>query len=260
MRESPTIRRIRDNQSLRRVAQSLTRRVPWHLLYRGDRLECPCCEGRFRAFRPRSGRPDARCPRCDSYERHRVLWLWLRDRSGLLEQRLDVLHIAPEPVFESRLRALPNLGYTGSDLFPSGEQVRVDLTDIPFPEGSFDVVICNHVLDEIPDDRLAIREIHRVLRPDGRLISQTPVEPGRETTFEDPSLSAEERRRAFHTADDVRIYGRDFVDRLAEPGFDVTVVDYVAELEPAVVERHALAERGGLSNGSDIHLAVKKPA
>jgi SAM-dependent methyltransferase len=260
VRENPTLRRIRDNQALRRVARSIAQRVPWHLLYRGDRLECPCCGGRFRAFRPRSGRPDARCPRCDSYERHRVLWLWLRDRSGLLEQELDVLHIAPEPVFESRLRSLPNLRYTGGDLFPSGDQVRVDLTAIAFPDDSFDVVICNHVLDEIPDDRLAIREMHRVLRPGGRLISQTPVEPGRERTFEDPSLSPEERRRVFDTADDVRIYGRDFVARLAEPGFEVTVVDYVAELDPAVVERHALAEQGGLSNGSDIHLALKNAA
>jgi SAM-dependent methyltransferase len=258
MRENATIRRIRDNQSLRRVAQSVARRVPWHLLYRGDRLECPCCGGRFRAFRPRSGRPDARCPRCDSYERHRVLWLWLRDRSGLLEERLDVLHIAPEPVFESRLRALPNLRYTGGDLSPKGDQVRVDLTDIPFPDGSFDVVICNHVLDEVPDDRLALREIDRVLRPAGRLITQTPVHLDRESTFEDPSLSAEERRQAFQTADDVRIYGRDFADRLAEPGFDVTRIDYVAELDTAIVERHALAEQGGVANGSDIYVAVRQ--
>jgi SAM-dependent methyltransferase len=258
MRENAALRRIRDNQALRRVAARIDRRLPWHLLYRGDRLQCPCCGGHFRAFRPRSGRPDARCPRCNSYERHRVLWLWLRDSAGILDAQLDVLHIAPETFFESRLREQPNLSYTGGDLFPIGDQVRVDLNDIQFSDGSFDVVICNHVLDEIPDDRRAIAEIHRVLRPGGRLITQTPVEPGRETTFEDPTLSAEERRRVFHTADDVRIYGRDFLDRLAEPGFDVTVIDYVAELDEATVKRYALAEEGGLSNGSDIHLAVKK--
>jgi SAM-dependent methyltransferase len=251
--------RIRDNRSLRRVAAGLDRRLPWHLLYRGDRLECPCCGGRFRRFRSRSGRPDARCPRCDSYERHRVLWMWMRS-TGLLDEHLDVLHIAPEPVFESRLRALPNLTYTGGDLYPKGDQVRVDLADIPFGDGSFDLVICNHVLDEIPDDRRAIAEIHRVLRPGGRFINQTPVEPGRETTLEDPSLSPEERRRVFHTADDVRIYGRDFLDRLAAPGFDVTVIDYVGDLDEATVSRYALAERGGLSNGSDIHLSVKPAA
>jgi SAM-dependent methyltransferase len=168
MRESPALRRIRDNPSLRRFAARLDRRVPWNLLYRGDRLECPCCGGRFRAFRPRSGRPDARCPRCNSYERHRVLWMWMRDSAGIFGERLDVLHIAPEEVFEARMRALPNMRYTGGDLFPKGEQVRVDLTDIPFGDGSFDLVICNHVLDEIPDDRRALREIHRVLRSSRR--------------------------------------------------------------------------------------------
>jgi SAM-dependent methyltransferase len=249
--------RIRDNPSLRRIAARADRRFPWHLLYRGERLECPCCGGRFRAFRPRDDRPDARCPGCNSFERHRVLWMWMRDRGGVFDQRLTVLHIAPEEVFESRMRALPNLEYTGGDLFPRGEQVRVDLTDIPFEPASFDLVICNHVLDEIPDDRLALREIHRVLRPGGRLITQTAVQLDRESTFEDPSLTPEERRRVFHTQDDVRIYGRDFADRLAEPGFHVTRVDYVAELGPAVVERHALAERGGIANGSDIYVAVK---
>jgi SAM-dependent methyltransferase len=250
-------RSVRDNAALRRVAARLDRRVPWHLAHRGDRLECPCCGETFGSFRPRSDRPDARCPRCDSYERHRVLWTWMRD-NDVLGADLDVLHIAPEPVFEGRLRAMPNLRYTGGDLFPKGDQVRVDLNEIPFAEGSFDLVICNHVLDEIPDDRRAIAEIHRVLRPGGRLITQTPVHPERETTLDDPSLSAAERRRVFGTADDVRIYSPDdFRARLAEPGFDVTVVDYVAELDPAVVERYALAERGGSSRGSDIHVAAK---
>jgi SAM-dependent methyltransferase len=251
--------RALDNQMLRRFLGRVDRALPWALVYRGDRLECPCCGGRFGNFRPRFGRPDARCPRCDSYERHRVLWLWLRDH-GVLEDELDVLHAAPERVFEKRLRSLPNLTYTAGSLFPTRHQVRVDLTDIPFAEGSFDLVICNHVFDEIPDDRRAIAEIHRVLRPGGRLVTQTPIDPDREVTFEDPSLSPAERRRVFHTADDVRAYGRDFTERLAEPGFDVQLVDYAAQLDPVTVERHALREQGGTMNGSDIHVAVKTAA
>ncbi len=248
---------LRDNQTLRRIGGRIERRLPWHLLYRGDRLECPCCGGRFRGFRSRSGRPDARCPGCNSYERHRVLWLWLRDRGGVLGARLDLLHIAPEPVFEQRLREQPGLRYVAGALFPEGEQVRVDLTEIPFPDGSFDLVLCNHVLDEIPDDRAAIAEVCRVLRPGGRFVTQTPVDTKRETTFEDPSLSPAKRREVFQTADDVRIYGRDFAARLAEPGFHVEMVDYPAELDAATVARHALAEHGGRVNGTDIHVAVK---
>jgi SAM-dependent methyltransferase len=138
--------------------------------------------------------------------------------------------------------------------------VRVDLTEIPFAEGTFGLVLCNHVFDEIPDDRRAMAEIHRVLRPGGRLITQTPIDPGREATFEDPSLSPAERRRVFRTADDVRTYGRDFAQRLAEPGFDVQFVDYMAEVDPALVERHALREQGGNVSGADIHVAVKRAA
>jgi predicted SAM-dependent methyltransferase len=250
---------VRDNLLLRRIGGRIERRVPWHLLYRGDGRECPCCGGTFRAFRPRDDRPEARCPRCNSYERHRVLWMWLRDRGGLGGDGLDLLHVAPEPVLEEHLRALPGVRYTAGSLFPTRDQVRVDLTDIPFPDRSFDIVLCNHVFDEIPDDRLAVAEIHRVLRPGGRLITQTPVDKGRAQTYEDPSLSPARRREVFQTADDVRIYGLDFRDRLSGAGFEVQVVDYAAELDAETVERHGLVEHGGRVNGTDIHVAAKRP-
>jgi predicted SAM-dependent methyltransferase len=249
---------VRDNPLLRRIGGRIESRVPWHLLYRGDARHCPCCGGSFRAFRPRDDRPEARCPGCNSYERHRVLWMWLRERGGLGSASLDVLHVAPEPVLEERLRALPGVRYTAGSLFPTGEQVRVDLTDVPFPDGSFDVVLCNHVFDEIPDDRRAFSEIYRVLRPGGRLITQTPVDKRREHTYEDPSLPPARRREVFQTADDVRVYGLDFPDRLADAGFDVQVVDYPAELDPETVERSGLVEHGGRVNGTDIHVALKR--
>jgi len=248
---------VRDNPLLRRIGGRIESRVPWHLLYRGDARECPCCRGSFRAFRPRDGRPEARCPRCNSYERHRVLWMWLRDRGGLGGGETDLLHVAPEPVLEDRLRALPGVRYTAGSLFPTGDQVRVDLTEIPFADGSLDVVLCNHVFDEIPDDRRALAEIHRVLRPGGRLITQTPVDKSRATTYEDPSLPPARRREVFQTADDVRVYGRDFRERLAGAGFEVEVIDYPTELDAATAERYGLVEHGGRVNGTDIHVALK---
>jgi SAM-dependent methyltransferase len=184
--------------------------------------------------------------------------MWLRDRGGLGGGTLDVLHVAPEPVLEERMRSLRGVRYTAGSLFPTRDQVRVDLTDAPFPDGSFDVVLCNHVFDEIPDDRRALSEIHRVLRPGGRLITQTPVDKGRAHTYEDPSLSPARRREVFQTADDVRIYGVDFRDRLAGAGFEVQVVDYASELDPETVERNGLVEHGGRVNGTDIHVAVKQ--
>lgn len=250
---------VRDNPLLRRIGGRIESRVPWHLLYRGDSRECPCCGGSFRAFRRRDDRPDARCPLCNSYERHRVQWMWLRDRGELDRGEVDLLHVAPEPVLEARLRALPAVRYTAGSLFPTGDQVRVDLTEIPFADGSFDVILCNHVFDEIPDDRRALAEIHRVLRRGGRLITQTPVDKSRATTYEDPSLPPARRREVFQTADDVRVYGLDFRDRLAGVGFDVQVIDYASELDPATVERHGLVEHGGRVNGTDIHVGVKRP-
>ena len=158
----------------------ITRLVPWTLLLRGDRVECPCCGGRFRRFRPRGSRRDAECPRCRSLERHRVMWLYLERETGLFRDSLDVLHVAPEPWLERRLRGLPRIRYVGGDLRPTGEQVRLDLTAVPYPDASFDLAICAHVLDEIPDDRLAMRELRRVLRPGGALVLQTPIDESRE--------------------------------------------------------------------------------
>jgi SAM-dependent methyltransferase len=185
--------------------------------------------------------------------------MWLRDRGGLDSRGFDLLHVAPEPVLVERLRALPGIRYTGGSLFPTGDQVRVDLTAVPFPDETFDVVLCNHVFDEIPDDGRALAEIHRVLRPGGRLITQTPVDKARATTYEDPSLPPARRREVFQTADDVRVYGLDFRDRLAAAGFEVDL-DYAAEVDPATAERYGLVEHGGRVNGSDVYAAVKRPA
>jgi SAM-dependent methyltransferase len=248
---------VEPRRALRSAARAIDSVVPWGLIYRGDRLECPCCGGRFRRFRSWSGRPDAGCPACGCLERHRALWLWITRETSILSDDLRVLHIAPEPVFEERLRRRPNLSYTGGDLRPRGDQVRVDLTDIPFGEASFDLVICNHVLEEVPDDGRAIREMYRVLAPGGRLVTQTPVDRDRAVTDEDPSLPPAERRSRFGADVNVRTYGLDFPSRLEAPGFDVRVVRYVDELDPETVERHALREVGGRVNGQDIHVAAK---
>ena len=238
---------------LRKVARGASALVPWERLYAGDAVECPCCGGQFRAFRRRRGRPGAACPRCEALERHRLQWLYLRERSGLFEDPLDVLHIAPEPVLETRLRALPNLKrYVAGDLYPKAGQVRADLTDLDFPADTFDLVLCNHVFEEIPDDRTAISEITRVLRPGGRLVTQTPFDPGRERTLEGDVSSAFARRRAYGAAVNVRLYGRDLADRLAASGLEVSHERYLEELPEDVVRRHGLAGRRESLNGHDI--------
>jgi SAM-dependent methyltransferase len=247
--------------TLRNALKAVDRALPWDRLYRGDRLECPCCGGRFRKFRKQSGRPDARCPRCQSLERHRVQWLYLRHRTDLFEAPHELLHFAAEPALEPKLLAMPNLRYVSADLYPKNEhQVKVDITDMPFDDASFDLCLCNHVFGEVPDDRAAMREVFRVLRPGGRLISQTAWDPDLAETVEDAPSAAHgwvPRGGDQAVGANIRRYGRDFEDRLREAGFEVEVVRYVEELDPATVERHALRETRGQTRGSDIWISVK---
>ncbi len=207
-------------------------------------LVCPCCGGRFTTFAPAGGKrklPNRKCPQCGSLERHRALWLFMAARTDLLTAGLRVLHFAPMASLRDPLAAMPNLHYITADLDPRKADVAMDITDILFRDGAFDAVLCIHVLEHIDDDRRAMREIHRVLKPGGWAIVHSPVDANRYETLEDPAVtSPEERERLFGQSDHVRAYGRDFYDRLSEAGFDVTVDDYLRQLGPAMAERHRL--------------------
>lgn len=177
-------------------------------------------------------------------ERHRVLWLYLERRIGL-DNVGRVLHIAPEPGIARRLKRHPGVSYVSVDVVPGRAMLAADVTSLPFDETSFDLVICSHVLEHIPDDMAAMRELRRVLVPGGVLLAQGPVDPGRAVTFEDPSVTKpEERERMFFQDDHVRIYGRDFADRLRAAGFaQVSATKYQRELPDAEVERFRLRQR-----------------
>ncbi len=239
--------------------KAVDRALPWAVVYRGNRVECPCCGGSFRRLRRHWGRPNARCPRCASLERHRLLWLWLREQRDIFEHPLDLLHFAPETAFEAELSALPNLRYVGADLVPRGNQIRVDVMDIQFEDASFDVILCNHVLGEVPDDRRAIGELHRILRPGGRLIAQMPVDHDRAETTE-RERPAQRPGEPQATGTNIRAYGRDFVDRLAAPGFAVEEIRYLDAVPGAQRRRYALDELGGEAKGNDIYVATKPAA
>lgn len=227
------------------------------VLYRGERFACPCCGGSFGRLAPQGGRRNARCPRCWSAERHRLLWLYVERETDLLSVPRRVLHFAPEAAIAERLAAQPQLEYVSADLAPGAAMVVMDITDIPAADGSYDVVIVSHVLEHIPDDARAMRELHRVLAPGGQALLQHPVDYARDT-YEDWSITTPEgRERAFLQDDHVRIYGRDLEQRLRAAGFDVAIRRYREELSPQERERFCLDEGTDDQRSDDLYVCTK---
>ncbi len=200
----------------------------------GPRFYCPICKKWYRNFLPfgLNQRPNARCPGCDSLERHRFLWLYLTNYLQLTRRRAKVLHIAPEKPIRFILEQLPNLTYTTVDLYDREAGQNMDLTNLTFNPEMFDVVICSHVLEHIKNDRLAMSEMARVLRPNGRAIILVPTDFQLKTTYEDDSITTPSKRLiAFGHPYHVRICGTDYSNRLHEAGFNVDKV-YSSSLTP----------------------------
>jgi SAM-dependent methyltransferase len=193
--------------------------------YYGRGRFCPVCGRSSRRFRSFGvvPREDAQCAHCGALERHRLLWLYVSMRTDLFDGRpKKVLHVAPEPCFEPRFRQRLGSGYVTADLFDATAMVRMDITDIHYPDQHFDVIYCSHVLEHVQDDRRAMREFHRVLRNSGWAILLVPITAGK--TLEDPSITEpEERLRVFGQEDHVRRYGPDYAGRLRDAGFRVEV-------------------------------------
>jgi SAM-dependent methyltransferase len=186
-------------------------------MYGSHPRRCVACgfEGRFRA----AGLPprfDAECPKCGSYERHR-LFVLADQRSGLIRKDAEVLHVAPEPIIRNWVRERCKR-YVTLDLLRDAD-IHAPLEDTKLEAESFDHVICSHVLEHV-DDRRALAEILRILRPGGTLLAMVPIVEGWSATYEDDAVVSErDRDRHFGQGDHVRYYGRDFRDRVRDAGF-----------------------------------------
>jgi SAM-dependent methyltransferase len=213
------------------------------LAHRGDTVLCPVCGHGFDRFRSDWNRSGALCWRCGSHERHRALWLFLESRPELLLDASSLLHFAPEWCLERRLREVAGLRYTSADLAPNTAELQLDITDLRLPDGSFDAIICSHVLEHVEDDRAAMRELHRVLVPGGWAIVLVPLDLTRAATYEDPDVSSpQEREREFWQFDHVRLYASDIADRLRAVGFEVTTSQPACELGLTQAARYGLLE------------------
>jgi len=153
--------------------------------------------------------------------------------------------VAPEIHFEITLSKALGDGYVTADLFRSDVRVRMDITQIPCPADSFDIIYCSHVLEHVPNDRHAIRELARVLKPNGWALFMVPLNTER-NTFEDFSITdPADRLRLFLQEDHVRLYGKDFPMRLNECGLDVRTMRNTDFLTPREIARFDINDTSG---------------
>jgi SAM-dependent methyltransferase len=214
------------------------------LFYRGKKFQDPIDGVKYRKLLPYGRltvRKNALAPNSMSLERHRLIWLYLKRKTDFFTSQKKVLHIAPEYCFLKPFRRLRNIEYVTADLISPWADVKLDVQSMPFAENSFDLVLCNHVLEHVDDDKKAMAEILRVLRPGGFAILQVPMDLSMEQTLENPEYNTPElREKYYQQRDHLRLYGRDYAQRLASVGFDVLEDDFVLQLPSHEVEYYAL--------------------
>lgn len=205
---------------------------------KGCSFYCPLCEKSYPQFLPFGvkPRPNACCPGCGSLERHRLLWVTLcaLKEKGWLRPGGRLLHVAPEPCLTEKLKT--EYDYLSVNLNGNKAMMAMDITAMTFADNTFDAVVCNHVLEHIPDDIRAIKELFRVLKPGGWASLLVPIKG--DITQEDLSITdPKERLRLYGQEDHVRYYGRDFADRLQNAGFEVLLIPKSDLLDHSELER-----------------------
>ena len=236
--------------TLRKVPRKYLQLFSHHILkvislfMRGKIVTCPICDISYRKFLPYgrlSPRPNALCPDSLSLERHRLMWLYLKERTSFFTSAHKLLHIAPELCFIDKFKAMPNIDYTSADLDSPLADIKMDVHSIPFDDNTFDIVFCNHVMEHVEDDIKAMSEINRVLKPGGWAIIQSPQDYTRAETLEDPTITdPKERERIYWQDDHLRLFGLDYGTRLESAGFKVTEDHFVMELPKETVVKFAL--------------------
>ena len=216
--------------------------IKWY--YKGSKFTDPIDGSSYRKFLPygyQTSRANALCPGTLSLERHRLLWLYLKRKTTFLKDPLKVLHIAPEQVFFCKFKSFTHWNYTTTDLHSPLADIKADICDLPFENNTYDLILCNHVLEHISNDHKAMEELFRVLKIGGTLIAQVPLEENRSKTFEDNNIKDKTKRKEiFGQYDHVRVYGTDYYKRLESVGFKAQGINFLKEISRKEIESYSL--------------------
>ncbi len=186
-----------------------------------------------------------KCPNCGSNDRERLVYTYIKNETNILKsaKTKKLLHIAPEKNLQGAFKSNSKIQYFSIDINSSLAEQKMDVTNLKFADNTFDTIICMHVLEHVPDDKRAMAEIYRVLKPGGLAILQVPISNLLKKTYEDEKITApKEREKAFGQDDHVRIYGRDYVATLQKAGFLVTIYDYSKELNQDEIRKYAFCK------------------
>lgn len=224
--------------------------------YWGNNYEDPVTGKTYRKLLPYgrlNPRENALSPGSMSLERHRLLWLFLQKfKPEFFQEKLALLHIAPEYCFLNRFKKMDNLSYTTADLNSPWADIHMDAHEMPFSDNKFDVIFCNHVLEHVADDKQVMSELYRVMKTGGWGIFQIPQDISLAKTHGDPSVTdPRERERLYGQSDHVRQYGLDYPEFLKEAGFSVQKIEWEKEISQELVNRYALPK------GEHLYLCTK---
>lgn len=209
--------------------------------YSGDAVSCNVCGYTGRSWL--NGQAYGRCPACRCPTRSRVLRWYIGSGRAPIQPGARVLHFAPEPPLRASLQRWSTGEYKTCDLRRRDVDIQADITAMPMADGSFDLVICCHVLEHIRDDRAAMRELRRICSSDGHVLVQVPQHPTGPTTEDLSDIPADERKRRFGEVDHMRKYGTDIRERLRDAGFDVEMISVAETVDSATRERLGLGDQ-----------------
>jgi len=210
----------------------------------GNKNFCPICNSELPTFIPGGvdQRENAMCPKCGSLERNRAVYLFLKEETNIFDKKIKMLHFAPEIVLAEIFSKMDNIEYLPVDINPDMHDVKekMDIQDIKYEDNTFDIIYCSHVLEHVSNDKKAMEELYRVLKPGGKAIIQVPLNPNYKETYEDPSFNTPELRlKHYGQSDHVRHYGLDFKEKLENVGFKVSD-NFIIDMDEKSVKKYGI--------------------